>query len=185
MNIPTAIKLLHARKDLAYGGAWKRRGEQISVVPNIARKVDRLTAFLQSGTEISDEHILETAIDLYVYSTKYLLFLAERHPELVPALQLSNPIAPLTDHNKNFDELVDREQRWAEASLSIATAVERIASTFESLWPAVEARARASRRFDLATELADTAQRLVIAIAQAHPGSATSFVERESVIRSR
>jgi hypothetical protein len=37
--LKAAIMRLHARKDASYAGAWKRRGERVSVLPNIARKV--------------------------------------------------------------------------------------------------------------------------------------------------
>ncbi len=36
------VTRLHRVKDAAYRDAWKRRGEVISILANIARKVDRL-----------------------------------------------------------------------------------------------------------------------------------------------
>lgn len=72
-----AIKRLHAEKDRAYGGAWKRRGELVSILPNIARKADRLENLVQTGATMRGESLLDTVIDLYVYVEKYRLFLAE------------------------------------------------------------------------------------------------------------
>src|SRR5260370_15928262 len=37
-----AVARLHRAKDAVYRDAWKRRGEVISILANIARKVDRL-----------------------------------------------------------------------------------------------------------------------------------------------
>ena len=58
---------LHAEKDAAYGNSWCKRGEMLSILPNIARKVDRL----EGGAETGDETQLDTAIDLFVYTVKY------------------------------------------------------------------------------------------------------------------
>lgn len=62
---------LHREKHAAYGDSWMKRGELFSVLPNIARKVDRMGA-----GETSDETSADTAIDLLVYLAKYAVFLA-------------------------------------------------------------------------------------------------------------
>ena len=68
---------LHAEKDAAYGNSWCKRGEMLSILPNIARKVDRL----EGGAETGDETQLDTAIDLFVYMVKYDLWKAyDRKP---------------------------------------------------------------------------------------------------------
>ena len=68
---------LHAEKDAAYGNSWCKRGEMLSILPNIARKVDRL----EGGAETGDETQLDTAIDLFVYTVKYDLWKAyDRKP---------------------------------------------------------------------------------------------------------
>ena len=56
---------LHAEKDAAYVDSWCRRGELFSILPNIARKVDRL------GKSDSQETALDTAVDLVLYLAKY------------------------------------------------------------------------------------------------------------------
>lgn len=71
----SAVKKLHVEKDRAYGAAWKRRGELVSIQPNIARKVDRLDALISTGAEITGELALDTAVDLLVYVEKYCLYL--------------------------------------------------------------------------------------------------------------
>lgn len=61
----------HDEKHAAYGPSWRKRGESFSIMPNIARKVDRVGA----GTETSDETSADTALDLMVYCAKYLEWL--------------------------------------------------------------------------------------------------------------
>lgn len=64
------VNALHTEKHLAYGDSWKRRGES-GILANIARKVDRL----ESGVDTSDETQTDTAVDLFVYTCKYLCWL--------------------------------------------------------------------------------------------------------------
>lgn len=60
---------LHKVKHKSYGDSWKRRGETLGILANIARKVDRL------GATDEYETALDTATDLLVYLVKYQLFL--------------------------------------------------------------------------------------------------------------
>lgn len=64
---------LHNEKHEAYGDSWKKRGELFSILPNIARKVDRIGA-----GETSDETSADTAIDLMVYLAKYQTWLEDQ-----------------------------------------------------------------------------------------------------------
>lgn len=63
---------LHRQKHEAYGDSWKRRGEMLGILANIARKVDRL-----GGSDTADETSTDTAIDLMVYLAKYRVWLTE------------------------------------------------------------------------------------------------------------
>jgi len=60
---------LHVEKSQAYGDSWKRRGELLGILANVARKIDRLG--------VTDEHetSADTAQDLLVYLVKYRLWL--------------------------------------------------------------------------------------------------------------
>lgn len=101
-----AIKRLHAEKNRAYAGAWKRRGELVSIQPNIARKVDRLETLVATRALMAGETALDTAIDLLVYVEKYRLFLAEG---LAPGTLIpTDALEPLSDHDANLDLLIDR-----------------------------------------------------------------------------
>ena len=68
------VSNLHAEKHAAYGDSWKKRGEMFSIIPNIARKIDRLEA----QTETRDESLTDTAIDLLVYLAKYWCWFQEQ-----------------------------------------------------------------------------------------------------------
>jgi len=56
---------LHAKKHASYGDSWKKRGEKMSILANMARKVDRL------GVGDEYDSSADTLIDLLVYSIKY------------------------------------------------------------------------------------------------------------------
>lgn len=63
---------LHDEKHAAYGDSWKRRGEMLGILANIARKVDRL-----GKAETGDETSADTATDLMVYLAKYAAWLRD------------------------------------------------------------------------------------------------------------
>lgn len=107
------VTKLHATKHASYGNSWKKRGEQMSILANIARKVDRL------GVGDEYDSPADTVIDLWVYLTKYLSWLNgnESGPERVdPLLRASLSEAQGKDPMKNwktkipkgFDEYVFR-----------------------------------------------------------------------------
>lgn len=60
---------LHEEKNKAYGNSWRKRGEVLGILANLARKVDRL------GADGGGDTALDTAIDLFVYAVKYRVFL--------------------------------------------------------------------------------------------------------------
>lgn len=71
--IQFAIKT-HDEKHAAYGNSWKKRGEMLGIMANIARKVDRL-----GGADTSDESSADTAMDLMVYLAKYRVWLGDQN----------------------------------------------------------------------------------------------------------
>lgn len=72
------VAQLHEDKHAAYGDSWMRRGEQISILANIARKVDRL------GVDGGGDTALDTAEDLAVYLAKYRLWLVPNRGHRMP-----------------------------------------------------------------------------------------------------
>ena len=63
---------MHRVKHESYGNSWKKRGETLGILANIARKVDRL------GSTDQYETAMDTAVDLLVYLVKYQLFLLDQ-----------------------------------------------------------------------------------------------------------
>lgn len=78
------LSILHHKKTMVYGDAWKKRGEVVGVFSNIARKYDRLEAIIVKGAvHTLDETLADTMADLCVYAAKYLTYLAENYPDLL------------------------------------------------------------------------------------------------------
>lgn len=76
-DILSTMITLHEKKTKSYGDAWKKRGEVISILPNIARKIDRLEKASLLDEIADGENVLDTLVDLCVYCVKYLVFLVE------------------------------------------------------------------------------------------------------------
>ena len=62
---------LHSEKNEVYGDSWKRRGEFMAILANIARKVDRL------GDSGAGDTASDTVVDLLIYLVKYRAWLTE------------------------------------------------------------------------------------------------------------
>lgn len=177
-DLKEAIKRLHARKNLSYAAAWKRRGERVSILPNIARKVDRLEAFLASGSTMEGETVLDTAIDLLVYAIKYVLFLAEDGaPD--PSLASFEGPHPLSDFDENFNTLLDRLPAASTAS-GMKPLIEAVVADFEDLWRAVDGGEAILDRKRKASHLMRQAWSLVEAVVITFPSHASDFIRTES-----
>jgi thymidylate synthase len=172
-----AVKRLHAVKDRAYGGAWKRRGELVSILPNIARKCDRLETIVTTGAKISGETILDTAIDLFVYVEKYRLFLAEGLGEGV-LLPVGSP-QPLSEHDANFETLVDRLE-LSIGEQNMKELVCEIVDRFNTCLQCAEANAARTERLAAAGELAQSAGRLVARIVADNKTALARFIQLET-----
>ncbi|POR40061.1 thymidylate synthase [Methylobacterium sp. V23] len=174
------IKRLHARKDRLYGAAWKRRGELVSVLPNVARKVDRLEVFLKDGIQAGDEAVLDTAIDLYVYATKYRLLLEEREEPsgLLPA----DAASPFSDHDENFEGLID-SHGFEDGDVNPGPGIRKVVDIFEKLWRSASDGASLAVIRDLSDQLRDGARRIVADAACGRPAAVRSFVVAEAIHR--
>lgn len=173
----TAVKRLHAEKDRAYGGAWKKRGELVSIQPNIARKVDRLDTLLETGAGLTGETGLDTAVDLLVYVEKYRLFLAESLPAgtLVPA---DAPV-PLSDHDENFDTLLDHIDLKAPPR-SLGEVAKDVNAAFDACWHAAEDHATEVEKLGLVTTLAGYAAELLALLIHGNRQALTAFIHGNS-----
>lgn len=107
------VSNLHREKHEVYGDSWKRRGEMLGILANIARKVDRL------GVAGGGDTSADTAIDLLCYLVKYRLWLTDHHGVPTPAgvhprRNLSDWAEPVTEmlffrHGDVLDEYGDKD----------------------------------------------------------------------------
>jgi len=177
-SLKAAIKRLHAEKNRAYGGAWKRRGELVSIQPNIARKVDRLEALAATSARMTGESALDTAIDLLVYVEKYRLFLAEN---MMPGTLLPPDASlPLSDHDANLNQLVD-ELNLAPSGRELEPIVRDIADVFERCWRRASGDAPVEERLALATALSRVSGELLSFLVDRDRATVTQFLRSGSV----
>lgn len=95
------VNKLHETKHAAYGDSWKRRGEQVGILANIARKVDRL------GKTDDLETAADTAIDLSVYLAKYRQWLGGKDDGPEGAAQAMREMMESTRHAHLFEDVQD------------------------------------------------------------------------------
>jgi len=179
-----AVINLHRGKDAAYGDSWKRRGEQISILANIARKVDRFTLVAESGTTTADESTVDTAVDLFVYALKYLTYLADQDPAAVPDLpDRSTAAGPWSDGPDGLEHLVAVFDLTALTDLiaspslvPVAADVDRTFTELEACFPAAGSPAPLTTRARLAVDLAAQAVRAIAVLRETQPDAYAAFV---------
>ncbi len=131
-----AVARLHGAKDAAYRDAWKRRGEVISILANVARKVDRLEYGLDGAPATAGESWLDTVADLLVYSLKYQAYLADLDPETAARLFGGSGVRPpYSDGLAGFDALLSQADLGpvAVASQPVTEAAACVVSRFGEL----------------------------------------------------
>lgn len=148
------INDLHQEKNLAYGDSWRRRGEMLGIMANIARKVDRL------GKPGAGDNELDTTVDLLLYLVKYQLWL-EVHSGYVTDNCLDG-----TDHHLSVMRRVRQEAAYRyetrDKSLDGSENATRadLAAMFESLASKVERGAKTKEKQRLVQSMVDRAYRL-------------------------
>jgi hypothetical protein len=160
-----AVRRLHYEKSAAYGNSWKRRGELISILANLARKVDRLE-YVAAGAPVSrDENVFDTAVDLLVYSLKYQTYLADLGVVPPPGLRGAAVYRPFSDSTAGFDLLLDTldlaaldsavsTQSAAEASAGVVNAFSDLEQCFSDLHAPAPEPERLKRAIQLTTAAA-------------------------------
>jgi hypothetical protein len=181
-RLKEAIISLHRQKDAAYGNSWKRRGEQISIMANIARKVDRLEVIANGANPSQDEGILDTAVDLFVYALKYITYLADQDPAIAEATFGEPRLPSWSDGPAGFDRLINNFDMSAidgPAAATASEAVRVVLSTFaelEQCFSPLAASAPPRGRATLAASLALAALHLVAAVRDQDPDAHEDFL---------
>lgn len=120
---------LHADKHAAYGDSWKKRGEMLSIMSNVARKIDRLG--IPGGGDTS----ADSAIDLLVYLIKYELWLSQRlhglHGE-----DLTEGDAHVTAVAMRLHDFEHYSQKWQQDTDE--DLISGLKELFDALYPQVE-----------------------------------------------
>lgn len=177
-TLKAAVDQLHRRKNSGYGAAWKRRGERISILPNIARKIDRLDHFDTTGAALVGETTFDTAVDLLVYVLKYELYLAEQSPELAVALGLNGVTRPFSEFDEDFTTALYATTIDQEGNEAVQQELRHAVASFEDLWPRVERQDALTARIAAVARLRQHAERLVAALARAQPSVASAFMQQ-------
>ncbi len=132
-----AVRRLHRTKNAAYRDAWKKRGEVMSVMANIARKVDRLEYVAGGAPATPDESLFDTAVDLLVYCLKYQTYLADQDVSIAATLfQDSIAVPPYSDGSVGFEvllALLDVTAIDCVTGPGTVQATQRVLSTFADL----------------------------------------------------
>lgn len=176
-----AVIRLHKAKSAAYRNAWKRRGEVVSVIANIARKIDRLEAVADGAPTTPDESLLDTVVDLLVYSIKYQTFLADLDEFVARTLfQHASLTPPYSDGTDGFEALLSQTdltciERPRNRSLSEATA--QVLNAFAAIEAAVvEPVESANKRADYASALVAATVNLLGVLRLIAPDSYDGFI---------
>lgn len=172
-----AVIALHRMKDRYYGPSWKKRGERTSILPNIARKLDRLASF-DSSSDAIDEPWLDTSVDLLVYAVKYVAFLRDQAGVPGPPDANTWSDGPTGFEHLLPDLLAQNLPGNDGQEESVHELVRECEDIFVSIEEAAEARAELPVRRDLAATLAFAALRVVVAIAAVFPGTTAVELSR-------
>ena len=131
-----AVAALHREKDSAYRDAWKRRGEIVSIIANIARKVDRIEYSSEGARVGSNETVLDTAIDLFVYCLKYQTFLADLDTVLAEQLFGTTEMGgPYSNGRAGFEVVLARTDLagLCEPSVTSNSGIAEVIACFSAL----------------------------------------------------
>jgi len=183
-DVADLLVRLHRHKSAAYGDAWRKRGEVISIFANLARKYDRLVRALAEDTPATAEPLIDTVADLCVYSGKYVTWLAETQSSafatVAPRLDPSR--ASAEDEGGGLEAVLSALGDWEVATAKppptdAEEAAARIRRAFEELEAALIAQSEdkptvalsAEHKIELAWALTAASLRLLEQLAAEDP----------------
>lgn len=158
----SGIMVLHRSKSAAYGDSWKRRGEGGSIIPNIARKVDRFRTLTNVDEKIGGEEWFDTAVDLLVYAVKYKTYLLDQSGP--PA---TSPEGTWSDGYWGFEKLLVATPYVQDVNIS--EEISRATKLLGDLEDAIDNGATPNSRLLLVEELILAAKRITSHISTSDP----------------
>lgn len=172
-----SVSRLHRQKDAAYRNAWKKRGEVLSIVANVARKVDRLEYAMDGAPSVGDESIIDTTVDLFVYLLKYQTYLADLDADVAANHfgEASRVNTPYSEGVQGFDfllaatDLAVLDQPVGPTVVDAAAAVVVAFSSLEKCFG--ESTAPVDRRAALIDSLVHATVLTIGALAREQPGA--------------
>lgn len=165
--VPEVIRL-HRGKDAIYSDSWKKRGEQMAVLANIARKLDRLAKF-EPGSPPGPESWFDTAVDLFVYAVKYKTFLLDATGVAAPGL------ATWSDGPEGFEIQVQQHIGDAEVC-DLSEAIETAEHSFREIEESIDGNAPLATRLPLVDALIASAASVLEAAYALKPAAAASQI---------
>ncbi len=177
-----AIRALHREKDAAYRDAWKKRGEVISILANLARKVDRLEYVLGGAPTGGDESTLDTTVDLLVYCLKYETFLADLDMNVARLVfSMDGEICrPCSDGVVGFERLLDSLGPCVfDSAASLDEAAEQVVERFNALetcFKGLDTAHIAVVRLEHVQQLVSATTRLLGTLKEECPASYRTFI---------
>lgn len=179
----TAVRALHRAKTASYRDAWRKRGEVLSILANIARKVDRLAYIADGAPTGQSETLIDTAVDLLVYCLKYETFLADLDTAVATSLFAGTDVTPpYSTGVSGFEELLARMDGRVSNN-PVKHEIHNVMDAFSSVEAAFSGVAVISPielRAQLAHHLSGCALRLVTALWQEYPDAVDDFIQRVS-----
>ena len=177
----TALKSVHRVKTGAYGNAWKKRGEVLSILCNVARKVDRLEIIATGGKPSADETLIDTCVDLLIYCLKYQTFLIDVDPSSASASMGRLSPSPLSDSLEGFTWVLERIDLSPLDKLEGATQTAFVAVPdafvrLEQCFVGINATTSASDRLQLVRDLTRTAVDALSAAVKDNPSAFANFL---------
>jgi thymidylate synthase len=150
-----ALTQLHASKNSVYGDSWKKRGEQMSVLANIARKVDRLVIGGRGAVQTVEPE-LDNAADLVVYAVKYETFILDAIRAPAPA-----SASKWSDGLSGFEDVMSR-LTWRRNPRS--GDLSQLALVLDQIEQSIGRNEKPERRQAMAHDLAEAALQLFFRI---------------------
>ena len=176
--LASAVASLHRAKSAVYGDSWKRRGEVLGIVANVARKVDRLEALEAGAAAGEEESAFDTLVDLFVYLVKYQTWLADNDAAVRAHLFGAEETLRTSEGVEFFEVLLERFARAQPAGgASIRDLVERF-KTLEVLVAEGYGSAQVFARFEEVQAMATDCLAVISRWAQEHPLQARRYIEQ-------